>query len=153
MDIPHEHIWNDFWKDVQLLRLHGEKRRPLYTNGHPDCGGSSSTSLTFQSQVVVLLDVEISKVFQPGQGSLQRTVQQIVDIPVPSGAQDFLPKQGSTVFCRDAVPGCVLQVSIPAHGSTACAVAFMSSMRQGVSAFDELSRGREVSTPRKPATN
>ena len=75
-------------------------------------------------------------------GSLHHTVQQIVDIPVPSGAQDFFPDQGSTgvsprcrtwwrssktfvprqsatALRRDGGPGGGLQNSVPEQSSPA----------------------------------
>ena len=48
---------------------------------------------TFQFLALVVI-MEVCKVFHPRQGSLQRTVEQIVDIPVPSGPQGFLRDPG-----------------------------------------------------------
>ena len=55
--------------------------------------------------------------FSPRQHSVQASVEQIFDIPVPGGAHDFLPEPRSTAFCRDGGGG--LQGFFSEQGSTA----------------------------------
>ena len=60
--------------------------------------------------------------FSPGQGSLQRTVEQIVDILAGGGLQDFLPDLGlsasSAVSCDEALPAVRSSARVPAHSSS-----------------------------------
>ena len=59
---------------------------------------------------------EVCKGVSQEQSLLQRTVDQIVDIPVPSGClEGTLPEQGSTTVCR----GGGFHDSLPDQGSTA----------------------------------